>query len=187
MSSIRLCRNVSLFAIVLGLHGLFAAPLSAVTLNFSAVLNPGTCTLSLNKSVLSLGPIAQAQLTANALVRAEPFTLNVQACSGTHPSFTPVVNVSGEGMIQSGKWLFRSSDSVASGMGVMLVKTETPPNYNQLEVKNGDDIPLAATGVNPVNQSITFYAGVTCGNGAECGNLQPGELNARVLFNLVYR
>ncbi|WP_145558777.1 fimbrial protein [Yersinia mollaretii] len=187
MSSIKRCRKVALFAIALGMQGLSLAPAQAVTLNFAAVLNPGTCTLSLSQNILSLGSISQHQLIAGALLGAKPFDLNVESCTGSHASLTPKVNISGEGKTQGGKWLFRSGDSVASGMGVMLVKTETPPNYSQTEVQNGDDISLAAQGSVSSNQRMTFYAGVTCGDGLECNSLQPGELNARVLFNLVYR
>lgn len=187
MSSISRSCKVSLFALTLGLQGLLAAPTQAVTLNFAAMLNAGTCTLSLSDSTLPLGAISQSQIIAGALVKVTPFYLNVQACAGSHPSQTPMVNISGEGMLQSGKWLFRSSDSVASGMGVMLTRTDNPPSYSQTEVKSGDDLPLAGRGEVPRDQAMTFYAGVTCGNGTECTNLQPGTLNARVLFNLVYR
>lgn len=187
MCSTMIYRKAVLLITLFGLQGLATAPVRAITLNFAATLNTATCTLSLNKSLLLLGTVAHSQLTANSLVQAAPFILNVQACEGTSANQTPTITISGEGMLQGGKWLFRSSDSVAAGMGVMLVKTDTPPNYNQAEIKNGDDIQLAEKGVNPLDQNITFYAGVTCGGSADCTNLQPGVLNARVLFNLVYR
>ncbi|VFS47209.1 P pilus assembly protein, pilin FimA [Budvicia aquatica] len=163
-----------------------AAP-QAVTIDFSAMLMPGTCTFSLSQSTLSLGTVTHSQLIAGKLLNIAPFTLNVVACSGSDSSLTPMVNITGEGMFHGGKWLFRSSDSEASGMGVMLTRTDSPPNYNQAEVKHGDDIPLAARGSVPRDQQMTFYAGVTCGNGSECTTQGLGELKARVVFNLEYR
>lgn len=187
MSLIKPCHKVALFAIALGMQGGFITQPRAVTIDFSAMLMPGTCTLSLSQSTLPLGMIPQHQLTAGKLLNITPFTLNVVACSGSDSSLTPMVNITGEGMFHGGKWLFRSSDSVARGMGVMLTRTDSPPSFIQAEVKHDDDIPLAARGSTPRDQQMTFYAGVTCGNGSECTDLRAGELKARVLFNLVYR
>ncbi|KFK96915.1 MULTISPECIES: fimbrial protein [unclassified Serratia (in: enterobacteria)] len=182
------CRKKSflLFALTLSVLGCVSA--QAVTLNFSAVLNPGTCTFSLDKSTLALDSIHLSQLTPSTLQVAQPFTLIVQDCRGTDASLAPVVNVSGDGITQDGRWLFRSSDSMASGMGVMLVKADVPPSYSATEVKDGDNIPLAAAGINPPDQNIKFYAGITCGSLAcASGSMRPGTLTARVLFNLAYR
>lgn len=173
-----------LMTLVLGSHAITAA--QAVTLNFSAFLTLGTCTFSLDKSTLKLGTISLRELQPSTIVAAQPFTLHVQDCTGTDASLTPVVNITGEGSIQDGRWLFRSPDSVATGMGVMLVKTTVPPAYSATEVRDGDDIVLAAMGNDPVNQDMTFYAGASCGN-TSCTALQTGSLTARVLFNLAYR
>lgn len=180
------CRNAVLLLGTLVLGGSVAMPVRAVTLNFSAVLMPGTCTFSLDKSILPLGTVTQPQLQPATLVAAEPFTLRVQGCSGTDAALAPVVNITGDGMTQDGRWLFRATDSVATGVGVMLVKTDAPPPYSATEVRNNDDIPLAAKGVNPVDQNLMFYAGMTCGS-TGCGSVQVGGLTARVTFSLAYR
>ncbi|MFZ1872506.1 MAG: fimbrial protein [Chania sp.] len=188
MRSTITCRKKSSLLMLVTLSALMSKSAPAVTLNFSAVLNPGTCTFSLDKSTLTLDSINLSQLTSSTLRVAQPFTLMVKDCSGTDAVLAPVVDISGDGLTQDGKWLFRSSDSTASGMGIMLVKTDVTPSYGDIEVKNGDNIPLAAAGVNPPDQNIKFYAGITCGSLAcASGPLSPGTLTARVLFNLAYR
>ncbi|MHA7847364.1 fimbrial protein [Serratia sp. D1N4] len=188
MRSIITCHKSTLLLTMWALSALVGAPAQAVTLNFSAILNPGTCTFSLDKSTLALDSVHLSQLAPSTLQAAQPFTLTVQDCSGTDAALAPVVNVSGDGIARDSKWLFRSSDSTTSGVGVMLVKTDVPPGYGSTEVKNGDNIPLAAAGVNPLDQNIRFYAGITCGSLA-CTSERPtpGTLTARVLFNLAYR
>jgi type 1 fimbria pilin len=180
------CRKVLWCLALAGGSGLSGGSALAVTLNFSAILMPGTCTFSLDKSTLPLGTASLRELQPASLVSAQPFTLRVQDCSGTDLNTTPVVNVSGDGVIQDGRWLFRSADSVAKGVGVMLVKTDMPPSYGTTEVKNNDDIVLAVKGVNPADQSLTFYAAMTCGSNG-CAGLQAGVLTARVMFTLAYR
>jgi type 1 fimbria pilin len=170
------------------LLSMIAAPALAVIFNFSAIINPGTCTFSLDKSTLSLGTIPLVALKPATLVAEQPFTLIVQNCTLGDASLIPVINVSGDGGVDvGGKWLFRSSDSTALNVGVMLVKTNVPPSYNDTEVKNGDDIPLAGVGQTPPDQNITFYAAATCGAGGGCTNVAGGSLSARILFNLAYR
>lgn len=187
MRSAMCCRKgMSLLAALL-LGGAAALPAQAVTLNFSANLTTGTCTFNLDKSALNLGVFSPRELQPATLAGAQPFTLAVTACSGTALNLTPVVNITGDGVTQDGRWLFRAADSaVSGGVGVMLVKSSVPPTYSATEVKNNEDIALAAKGVNPADQSLTFYAGMTCGSSG-CANLPVGTLTARVLFQLAYR
>ncbi|WP_114194426.1 fimbrial protein [Edaphovirga cremea] len=189
MRSVVNCRKAFFLLGVLCLSAVIVNPLQALVLNFSATLTPGTCTFSLDKSTLVLGSLSLSQLQPATLLVTRPFTLIVQDCSGTDASLTPVVNVSGDGITRDSKWLFRSGDSSASGVGVMLVNKSTPPSYSDTEIKNGDGIPLAGVGVDPLNQNLTFYAGVTCGGSSGCASAQlgAGTLTARVLFNLAYR
>ncbi|WP_024910928.1 fimbrial protein [Chania multitudinisentens] len=179
------CHNVVWLIVALGGFHYSEVKAEGVVFNFSATINPGTCTFSLNNHQLALGSIAGAQLQPSSLQLIQPFSLIVQNCRGTDANLTPMVHVSGEGVTRSGKWLFRSSDSKAQGVGVMLVNAAMPPVYSDTEVKVGDDIPLAGKGINPRDQDVTFYAGITCG--ASCADLQPGKLTARILFNLAYR
>lgn len=163
-----------------------SASAQAVTINFSATLIEGTCTFSLDKSTLDLGVLQQAQLIPSSLLAAQPFVLSVRDCSAVGNSQLPVVNVTGTGVTQDGKWLFRASSSTATNVGVMLVKTNAPPSFSDTEVKNNDDIPLANRGTAPADQDLTFYAGLTCGI-ASCASVTPGTLTAPILFQLAYR
>jgi type 1 fimbria pilin len=170
-------------AVLLATASLGGTPTQAVTLNFSAVLTPGTCTFDLDKSTLSLGYISSKLMLPATLVAAKPFTLKVSRCSGIDPALTPVVSVTGDGVDQGGKWLFRDTSSTAAGTGVMLVKTSSPPDYSATETKNGDTFALAKRGENPVDQDMTFYAGLTCG---VCASVAAGKVTARITFSLDY-
>lgn len=188
MHSLITCRKWLLYiAVLAALMSIAIGSAQAVIINFSAMLNPSTCTFSLDKGTLALGGIPRAALQPATLVAAQPFTLQVRDCSGSDASLTPVVSVSGDGVSQGGKWLFRSSESTAAGVGIMLVKGDAPPNYNQTEVKNGDDLTLADKGVVPLDQNLMFYAGMTCGTATTCATAGAGSLTARILFTLAYR
>lgn len=159
----------------------------AETINFSAFLTEGTCTFNLNKTMLELGTISFSELQPATLVRAQPFTLIISGCTDNASHLTPMVNITGEGITQDGRWLFRAADSTTGDtVGVMLVKSRVPPTFNDTEVSNDSDIPLAAKGKTPPDQSQTFYAGVSCGT-TGCASLQAGKLTARIVFQLNYR
>lgn len=189
MRSNNLCHSGSLlFGLLFGLLGLWGKGVQAAQLNFFATVMPGTCTFNLSQSTLNLGTLMINTFQPSTLVGAQPFTLSVTNCSGTDALLTPVVSISGDGVTQDGRWLFRASDSIASGVGVMLVKTSVMPNYSDPEVKNGDALTLAAQGVNPVDQDISFYAGATCGGSVVgCESVGSGAFTARILFSLDYR
>lgn len=180
MRSAKACRNALAGAALLAtLHG---APLRADTLNFAAVLTPGTCTFNLDKSALALGYVPLSHITPATLVAAQPFTLTVSDCGGGNTyTKAPVVKVSGEGMTQDGKWLFRDASSPSAGVGVMLVKTDVPPAYAQDEVKNGDTFKLETASK---DHRMTFYAGLTCGNATTCASAKAGLVTARIVFSL---
>lgn len=178
------CHNPVLLVLALG-----CSPLSvqADKIDFSAILMTGTCTFNLDKSMLALGTTTISDLQPATLVRAQAFTLSVSDCTGTDLNLTPVINISGDGITQDNRWLFRASDSTTNNkMGVMLVKSDVLPNYNAVEIKNNDDIVLADKGINPLDQNFTFYAAMSCGT-TGCSSLQAGTLSARVLFQLAYR
>lgn len=165
-------------------------PVQAITLNYSAQINQGTCQISLDKTALHLGTVELSALRGT-LVAAQPFTLLVRNCAGGfQPGLTPAIKVSGEGLTRDGKWLFRSAaDSVAKGIGIMLIKSDTPPSYGQKPVANGDLLDLAAKDIMPADSDITFFAGMACGSVANCGaaSVQPGRVSARIVFDFVYR
>ena len=170
-----------------GLLSLWIPSVQATQLNFSAVIAPATCTLSLSEEMINLGSLFAPSLQPATLVSAKPFTLAVTNCRGTQTVLTPVVSVTGDGAMQDGRWLFRSEDSAANNVGVMLVNSSVLPTYSSSEVKNGDTLPLATQAGLPTNQNLSFYAGATCGNAAGCTNVGVGTIVARIIFSLDYR
>jgi len=178
-------RNTLKHSIIFILSGLLSPQTQAIDLNFSAVLTSGTCTFDLDKNTLQLGRIHLKEMAASTLKAVQPFTLTVSRCTGSVPGLIPVVYVSGEGINQAGKWLFRSSaGSTATGMGVMLVKSDTPPDYSYQEVENDSTFKLAASGAVPTDQDLQFYAGLTCGNATTCSTATAGIVTARIIFKL---
>ncbi|NCG54962.1 fimbrial protein [Serratia fonticola] len=168
--------------------GFFSVSVHAVTLNFSAQIVQGTCSLSLDKSVLPLGTVSQSLMHSEMLVNLHPFTLTADNCNGVAGGVQqPGIVVSGPGSTQGGKWLFRTSDSDVGGAGVMVVQSTTPPNYTDTEVKPSDFFPLAGVGAVPVNTTLSFFAGVSCGGSAGCATVTPGTLTANIMFVFAYR
>jgi type 1 fimbria pilin len=188
MHSLKTCRKASLMLAALLLGGSATPSATAYTLNFSARLMPGTCTFNLSQATVELGTLTVGAFQPSTLVGSRPFTLSVTNCRGTDASLTPMVVINGEGSLQDGRWLFRASDSTtSSGIGVMLVRSNVMPVYSDPELRSNDTLDLAAQGVNPLNQDISFYVGATCGSGASCTNINSGQLIARVMFELDYR
>lgn len=170
------------------LTGVIISTAKAVTLNFSASIVQGTCSLSLDKSVLPLGEISQSRLRSGSLVNLQPVTLNASNCIGASGGTQqPIITVTGPGLSQDGKWLFRSDDSDVGGAGIMLVQSPTPPTYMDTEVKTGDAFPLAAIGQAPVDTVLPFYAGISCGGKTGCATVKPGSLTAHIVFQFAYR
>lgn len=159
----------------------------AVSLNFSAVIQPGTCSFSLSAGTVNLGILSMSSLQPATLVDAKPFTLAVSNCRGIDAGLTPVVSITGSGVNQGSRWLFRAADSEAHNVGVMLIKSSVMPDYSTKEVMSGDTVALAKPGSVPSNQDLSFYAGATCVNAASCSNIGTGALLARITFSLDYR
>lgn len=176
----------TVLAVVLASSGTLSIPIQAVTLNFSALLTNGTCTLSLDKSTLPLGLIAKSQLRPNQLVVPQPFILSVQNCTGqAGGSLKPTVTITGNGVTQDNKWLFRNAGS-AAGIGILVIRSESVPSYNQSEIKNNSTIQLANAGQVPVNQAFTFYAGASCGGSTGCARTATGDVTANLMFTFAY-
>ena len=160
---------------------------SAVTLNFSAVLTDATCLISLDKNVLSLGDVTQPQLKANQLLAAKPFKLNIQNCSSISGISSYSIRVSGNGATQDGKWLFKNSGTETNGAGIIVIQSNTLPDYTKTEIQDGTMLSVSEPGVTPLDHDITFYAGVSCGGSSGCAAVSPGAISATVMFDLVYR
>lgn len=156
----------------------------ATMLNFSAILVNGTCTLSLNKSTLPLGEVPLSQLRPEKFIGAQPFTLSVQNC--TEGIRAPSILVTGSGVNQDNKWLFRNSSS-AGGVGIMVIKSDTLPEYNQTEIQSGTMLPLATAGEIPIDQNFNFYAGVSCGGITGCSATGTGNVTASLMFIFTYQ
>ncbi|CFR12100.1 fimbrial protein [Yersinia kristensenii] len=182
MSLISLCRSADQLGILLiALWLLTPLMVSATELKFAAKIVPGTCTLKLDKSVLPLGEVNKSQLHAGDITAAQNFTLNVAGCTGgKRGSLTPGVNITGAGETQDGKWLFRTDESEATGVGIILHQS----GDNKKEVASGDNIALAKPGEIPADQDLSFSAGVSCG---ACTSVKPGKLTARIIFQFDYR
>ena len=188
MLSVKICLKkkavqllLPLFFVLCGAHSAHA-----VTINFSAVLASGTCTLNLDKSSLYLGAEVRQNFKPNTLSNTSLFRLFISDCQDTDPTLRPAIQISGEGVMQAGRWLFHSQESTAENVGVMLFQQANAPSYNDAEVKNGDVITIADKGVNPQDQSMTFQAGMTCGDGQNCGRISAGKIKARILFSIYY-
>ncbi|MFB6328420.1 fimbrial protein [Pantoea deleyi] len=159
----------------------------AVTLNFSATLTDGTCTLSLDKSTLSLGTVSLSQLRPNNLAAPQPFILSVQDCTGSGSStLKPAVTVTGTGSFQDGKWLFRNSASTTNA-GVLVIQSVSEPDYSKHEVRDNSVISLGNLGEIPADQHMTFYAGASCGGSSGCASVRTGELTATLMFTFAYQ
>jgi len=176
-----ICRNTALI-IVLG--NLYSAPLSAVTIEFNAILTNNTCSLSLDKSTLPLGQVTARQLLADTLLASQPFTLFVRGCN-PNAQPVPALRIEGNGVIQDNKWLFRNSNS-ASNVGIVVIQSDTLPNYAQTEIRDGTEILLGDNGNVTSDLELNFYAGVSCGGTTGCASRGTGDVTANLMFTFAY-
>ncbi|MDA5533617.1 type 1 fimbrial protein [Yersinia mollaretii] len=155
-------------------------PVQAVEiLDFHATIVPGTCAIKLDQEFLNLGSVQTSSLSSGAVTASNTFSLEVQNCSGTAPgSQKPVIQVSGSGDNNDGKWLFRDDDSVAQGVGVLLTQ-------DMNTVSDGDKLQFQGILPPATGASMAFSAGVSCINSGGC-NPTTGKLIARVTFNFLY-
>ncbi|SNY79865.1 fimbrial protein [Enterobacter sp. CC120223-11] len=173
-------------ALLLGCFTVGITQVQAVILNFSAVLTDGTCSLSLNKSTLALGTISKSQLRPNQLTAPQPFVLSVHSCTGqAGGSLKPVVTVTGNGVTQDNKWLFRSAGT-AQGTGILVIQSDTLPAYNQQEVRHDSVLSVGNTG-HVADQTLTFYAGMSCGGTTGCAAVTTGDVTAQLMFTFAYQ
>ncbi|MDD9665711.1 fimbrial protein [Klebsiella pasteurii] len=178
MNTVQCYLNLVVSVLLLSL----SQPAVALTLNFEAMLMNGTCTISLDKSTLDLGPLNSSQLKPNTLVAPQPFTLQVSGCMGETGGLTPVVKVTGDGVSQDSRWLFRQPGS-ADGIGIMVFRSDFTPHYDQEEVRNSSTYALSNTEAMPVDQNLTFYAGISCGGPTGCASSGLGDITARLIFS----
>lgn len=179
------CIEIIVALVLLGSTCTYAAP---TQLRFSATLVEASCAISLSTDTLALGTVTVNDLTPNRLLLAKPFSLTVDSCTGNPQQFglAPKIRVTGEG-VSKGKWLFRNSgsDAATAGVGVVLYNADSVPAYASPALQNGSVLNLGPIGTLPLGRTLTFHAGLSCGNA--CTSIQPGQVSATVLFDFIYQ
>ncbi|OKP24896.1 fimbrial protein [Serratia fonticola] len=174
MPLLKWCRNASLLICVVTIQGQ-----AAETVDFRATIVPGTCEIKLDKEILQLGSIQANSLSSGAVAASDTFSLAVQNCSGTGASHQkPVIQVTGNGDNNNGKWLFRDPDSEAQGVGVLLTQQTNA-------VRDGDKLQFQGIVPPAAGATMAFSAGVACIDSGGC-HPSAGKLVARVTFNFLY-
>ncbi|NIF47405.1 type 1 fimbrial protein [Enterobacter sp. Ap-1006] len=169
--------------LLLAFSGLNPGHGSLTVINFSANLVPGSCDFELDIPKLLLDPVRPAELIASRLIGAKKVELQISNCN-VSTSLKPFISVSGKGQ-NLGKWAFRDdATSTAKNVGVMLVKSDAPPDYSHTALTNGGKVTLDTSGSVIPNQTLTFYAGLICGTTANCRAATLGEVNATIEFTL---
>lgn len=163
----------------------FSKNVLPVTLNFSAVLTDATCSIGLDRSTLPLGEVSLRKLKTNSLISVQPFTLYIHECSGVDAR-VPTIIISGAGELRDNKWIFRNSNS-SSSAGIIVMQNDSLPNYNDVEVRDGTSLNLGGSGAQPIDQSINFYAGVSCGGVNSCREIKTGTISATLFFTFEYK
>ena len=177
MPLLKWCRNAGSASLLICVVALPAQ--AAEIVGFRATIVPGTCEIKLDQEFLHLGSIQTSSLSSGAVAASNTFSLEVQNCSGTAPSGQkPVIQVTGNGDGNGGKWLFRDADSDAQGVGVLLTQ-------NMNTVRHNDKLQFQGLVPPATGAAMAFSAGVSCIDSAGC-NPTTGKLIARVTFNFLY-
>lgn len=166
-------------------------PLAAnININFKGFIRPGSCDVDIDQSSLNLGDVDYFTLkVGNVLLNPTQFNVSISNCYlAKATTLRPAIQIDGEGFNADGKFIFRSSDSTANGIGILLYKGGDSPQYSEQSIKSGDYIDLGGSGTIPEDSIIPFYVGVTCGSVTDCTstNVVPGKMVARIIFNYRY-
>ena len=184
----RIALNCIEITAILALLTSACASAAPTQLRFSATLVEASCAISLSTDTLALGDVTVGDLVPNRLLQAKPFSLTVDSCTGNPQQFglTPRIRVTGAGISQ-GKWLFRNggSDAATAGVGVALYNVDSVPTYATPALQDGSMLSIGSIGERPLGRTLTFYAGLSCGN--TCASIQPGRVSATVLFDFIYQ
>lgn len=163
---------------------------SSVTLNFTATITPPTCDVSLSRDTLPLGTVPLASLRAGGRFAEQRTRVNISNCDGgpLMSGRTVAVKVSGEGMrLANNRWVFRSAESVATSVGVLIesVRSGAPNTVveNGSFLINADTLP-APSGILGADLSVALTCGSTA---AQCQSATAGRFIARIQFDFVYR
>ncbi|WP_336707094.1 MULTISPECIES: fimbrial protein [unclassified Cedecea] len=169
--------------LLLAFSGLNPGHGALTVINFSANLVPGSCEFELDIPKLLLDPVLPAELKATTLIGAKKVELQISNCN-VSTSLKPFISVNGKGQ-NLGKWAFRDdATSTAKNVGVMLVKSDTPPDYGHTPLTDGGKVTLQTAGDIVPNQTLNFYAGLICGTSTNCGTATLGAVNATIEFTL---
>lgn len=186
----RICDGVII--VVFGLIILYISKSFAanININFHGFIKPGSCDVDLDKPSLNLGDTDYFTLkSGNTLLNPTQFNVNISKCFLVKSNvLRPAIQIDGEGFNASGKFIFSSNDSAAKGIGVILYKGNSMPEFSDASLKPGDYIDLGGSGAMPEDSNIPFYVGVSCGSVTDCSsaNVTPGKMVARIIFNYRY-
>ncbi|NCG54502.1 fimbrial protein [Serratia fonticola] len=166
-------------------------PASAVTLNFSATITPPTCDVSLSRDTLPLGAVPLSSLRAGGRFAEQRTRVNISNCEGgpLASGRRVAVKVSGESIkLANGRWVFRSNESVATGVGALIEEVRTAGTSN-LAVEPGRFLFDTATLPSPGSSYMAdLSVALTCGDtAAQCQSVTAGRFIARIQFDFVYR
>lgn len=152
-------------------------------LNFNANIVRATCDIELSNNTLQLQSVNIEELKKNRLMSLKSFILSVKNCKGVGESESAAyVKIRGSGSSNDGKWLFRDGNSTP-GVGVLLYKSESQPEYYSKSITNDEDIKISdvngATG-----DLVSFWAGLSCG---DCKIVSGGDVKSTLYFEFVYK
>lgn len=167
-----------------------------VTVNFTANISEGACTVTLpGSSAINFGTIDPATLIGANEQFATPTPFNVHVkCSGLGPAdAVPKLTLTGEVISDTGaspdaKKLFRTDTGSASkGFGVAIMPGITP-DWSKI-LTNSATTPVTGDFAGSSGVNVPFISAVACGTTADCGaaKLKAGSLAAAVTFTFVYK
>lgn len=176
--------------LIIWIGGASAAASNIGTLDVTADIGAGNCTIEVTPTTLNLGDIDPALLAGldKKLVNNnhEEITITPKCTILGDGVKTPNVTLDGDPLGISGeqKKLFRSTTSHSTGFGVgiaTIAATGTQPSWTDLKGK--DDKVTIQPGA-----TQRFSVAVGCGATADCspGSLKAGDLAASVTFTFAY-
>lgn len=161
------------------------------TVNLSAIITNGTCTVSVLPQTVTFSPVAQNVFTQKEKTsQVKPLALTLNSCPGlAGGELRAAVRVDGQ-MAGYDTHLFRDVDSTAKGVGIMMRADKYTGSvadfYNPAAaVLTGQYTHEQQKGVVPKNGTqLDYSVGFTNGNGLE--QISPGDLKATLQFTFLY-
>ncbi|WP_127959441.1 fimbrial protein [Serratia microhaemolytica] len=164
-----------------------AAGSASATVNFSATLTGGSCSVMVDRATIQFDSISSSTIIAAGESGIDPqlLTLSFSDCAGAG-GLVPKLQVSGDSF-SAGIPLFRNNEGTtdySKGYGIRLVQ------QGQNNAIDNLDKLILATAEEPIeileNRPLTLEARLSCGSCVTGVNLRGGTLNATVTFRFVY-